>query len=387
MASTRRVLYIHAEQKVKYGAHYINDLIVEKLRMTGMIVDTIYPKQSIDIVAKSLLGIKNILFFFSLYQKRGKARRYDLIQGTTYTTLPFIGGKTPVISHFGSTNFGFLKSVPSVRRLQEEKEALVDVFRELSAELNLTPFDISIKALRDINHIELHVAKGSDHIIATSERVKRELVRNGVNRSKITVVHNAIEDYWFSTKRKGKARPVAQLVYIGRMGDDLFTIRLKGITRLIYVLREFADLEKHVIGMCRKTEEYGRIFSRIPNTKTHLSVEKKRIPKLLNEHYGDLYINTGRYEGFCLSLIEAMSQGLVPITFPIGVAEEIIVDGRNGYIVHSVDEMREKISYLKSRSKLRAKMAREAIQTARQFSPDRMVGDLVAVYDRVSPTA
>ncbi len=67
--------------------------------------------------------------------------------------------------------------------------------------------------------------------------------------------------------------------------------------------------------MCHKTAEYQRFFNQIVGTDTHLSVAKEKIPKLLQKHYGDIYLNASMYEGFCLSLIEAMSQGLIPIVF------------------------------------------------------------------------
>ncbi len=377
-----RILLIHKEQPIKYGAHYINDLLVEKLRCLGALVDTIYPKHAVDLISRPLKGIGNILFFFSLAEKRKHIRNYDIIQGTTYTTLPFLGGQTPVISHFGSTTFGFLKSTPTSRQLREEREELADIFSDVKRALDIRESDVSMKSLRDINRIELYVAKKSDLVVATSERVKQDLVRNGVPKDKVIVIHNAIEDYWFDGPRRRHVKDQAHLVYIGRMGDDAFTIRLKGINRLVYVLRECAGLQKTVIGMCRNIEGYTRLFLQIPNTDPRLSVRKAEIPALLTQHYGDVYINPGRYEGFCLSLVEAMSQGLVPVVFPIGVAEEIIEDGRNGYLVHSVEAMVEKVNFLKGQKALRARMAREAALTARRFTADAMLQRLRAAYDR-----
>ena len=238
-----------------------------------------------------------------------------------------------------------------------------------------------IKPLKDISKIEIYVAKKSDVVIATSKNVKRELIRNKVPKAKIIVIHNAIEDYWFNSKVVRKVKKEANLIYIGRMGDDPFTIKLKGIDRLLFIMKNYPSLNKIIIGMCNNITQYENIFNQIVNTKACLSVEKNKIPQILKNHFGDLYINTSRYEGFCLSLIEAMSQGLVPIVFPFGVAPEIIKNGENGYIVHTVDEMTKKIDSLKNNISERNEIAKNAIKTAKLFNSDNMMDRYKEIYD------
>jgi len=69
----RKILYIHNEKKMEYGSHYVNDLIVNKLRRKGYLVHSMYPKESISLFSKSLHGISDILFFYSLIRK-GKGK-------------------------------------------------------------------------------------------------------------------------------------------------------------------------------------------------------------------------------------------------------------------------------------------------------------------------
>lgn len=379
----KKILMIHTERKLKYGAHYINDIILKKLRETGYKVDTIYPKENMDILANSMTGISNILFFHSLISMKEKIKHYDIIHGTTYTVLPFLECGVPVISHFGSTTYGFLKKVPTNKKLENENTSLFLIFKELKKTLGIRDSETSIKSLRDISNIEIYVARKSDAIIATSEKVRQELIHNGVPGSKITVIHNAIEDYWFENPTGTTVKDRAEIVYLGRMGDDTFTLKLKGINRLIFILKNFSHLEKSVIGMCRKIDEYRLFFSGIPMTKVHLSVEKKSIPDILKNNFGDIYINPGRYEGFCLSMIEAMSQGLVPITFPVGISPEIIENGKNGYIVNSLDDMIKKINMIKSSPEKRRFMALNAQKTANRFRASKMVEKTAKIYQKL----
>lgn len=378
-----KILYIHDEKRVKYGAQYINDLIVKKLRRENCIVDNIYPEEEMGDIPSVLKGIGNILFYYSLIQKKKDIYKYDIIQGTTYTPLAFLDAGVPVIAHFGSTTEGFLKSVPSLRQLGRESQKLVAILRDLKEHGVIPQIVPPIKSLKDISRIEIHVAKNSDLVVASSQQVKRELARAGVPRDRIKVIHNAIEDYWFRSKPRRSVKEVAELVYLGRMGDDPFTIKLKGIDRLAYIVRKFPELQKTIIGMCKKIAEHSQFFSQFPNTVALLSIEKRYIPRILRHHYGDLYVNPGRYEGFCLSLVEAMSQGLVPVVFPIGVAPEIIDNGRNGYLVRSLGETVRRIRYLSHRPKVRARMAEEAMKTSRQFRTDILIRKYLATYKKL----
>ena len=131
----KKILFIHTEKKFKTGAQYINEIIIEKLKQRGYAVDTIYPNESINLLSGDMLGIANILFYFSLIKKRGDIDEYDLIQGTTYTPLAFLGNGIPIISHFGSTAWGFLKSVPSLKNLETPDLYFLSMFFFRSASI------------------------------------------------------------------------------------------------------------------------------------------------------------------------------------------------------------------------------------------------------------
>lgn len=377
----KKILFIHAEKKFKTGAQYINETIIEKFKQQGYKVDSLYPNASIDLLSPDMSGIANILFFYSLIKKHEDSSKYEIIQGTTYTPLAFVGDGTPVISHFGSTTWGFLQAVPSLKNLEKENKELAPIFRNLHENNTIPTINDSLKPLKDISKIEIYVAKKSDLVIATSEKVRTELLKNKVPKNKIVVIHNAIEDYWFNSKIIRNVKKEASLVYLGRLGNDYFTVKLKGILRLIYILKNYPSLNKVIIGMCHNTKQYKKVFNQILNTKTYLSVEKNKIPAILKKHYGDIYINTSRYEGFCLSMIEAMSQGLVPIVFPFGIVPEIIENGKNGYIVHDLREMILRINELKSNFSKRKIMAEKVMQTAKQFNSDALIKQYTKVYE------
>ncbi len=61
--------------------------------------------------------------------------RYDIIQGTTYAPLAFLRFSRPIISHFGSTTFGFLRAAPKINLL--ENGFLVNSLEEAKEKIGL----------------------------------------------------------------------------------------------------------------------------------------------------------------------------------------------------------------------------------------------------------
>ena len=121
----------------------------------------------------------------------------------------------------------------------------------------------------------------------------------------------------------------------------------------------------------------------IPNHSIIANAVKDTIPSLLNQHTGGIALLTSRYEGFSLSLIETMSQGLVPISFSVGIAPEIIRNGENGFVVRTIEEAEEKIKLLLNDAALRHRLALAARETAKQFKSDTMIEKIFALYKRI----
>jgi glycosyltransferase involved in cell wall biosynthesis len=73
-------------------------------------------------------------------------------------------------------------------------------------------------------------------------------------------------------------------------------------------------------------------------------------------------------EPFGLVLIEAMSCGTPVIAYPNGAIPEIVEDGKNGYIAHSVTEMAEKLKII---DKIDRAVCRKTVEE--KFSIDKMI--------------
>ncbi len=374
-----KVAFIHNEKKIGTGAHYINDLMSLKLKEAGVEMKNFYPKTSIDAPAH-LSGLKNILFFYSLLEKRKNILKYDLVQGTTYTPLPFLAYDTPIISHFGSTSAGFLKHTPRASKIEEcTKHAWYMLKKEGAIkELNIK----TRRPLRDIAEIEQYVALKATVVIATSLIVKKELMEMGVEEKKIHLIYNAIEDYWFENHKPDFVEDPS-IVFIGRIGSDAFNLKLKGFDRLIHMYQHFPDVKKTTICMTQNKSLTSWIINNSINHSLFVNLKKDKIPETIKKLRGGILFIPSRYEGFSLSLIEGMSQGLVPIVFSVGVAPEIIISGFNGFIVTSQEEAIKKVKLLLADPELRKKCALEAEKTAHLFFGSRIAKELMVLYEKV----
>jgi glycosyltransferase involved in cell wall biosynthesis len=117
-----------------------------------------------------------------------------------------------------------------------------------------------------------------------------------------------------------------------------------------------------------------------------VNLRKDLIPGALAPLYGSILFLSSRYEGFSLSLVEGMSQGLVPISFPVGVASEIIKDGENGYLVNTQEEAIARAKELLKNETLRLAMAARAKTTSEQFRSTRIADELYSLYREIRST-
>ena len=113
-----------------------------------------------------------------------------------------------------------------------------------------------------------------------------------------------------------------------------------------------------------------------------VNFKKDLIPNVVDAQAGSILFIPSRYEGFSLSLIEGMSQGLIPVSYPVGVAPAIIINGVNGFIVSSQVEAVSVIENILKDETLRRKLSEGAYQTSLKFRSDIIVEELMNLYSR-----
>lgn len=376
-----KIAYIHNSKKINTGAHFVNDLIVHKLKEHKILVSSIYPKIGVDLKNSfdlSSKGLARILSFKTLQQE--DVFNFDLIHGTSYTPFALLPFNIPVVTHFGAVTKAYLSSVPKNEKLEKD---VLSTWKELNFNKSTILFDSKMReAFNLIAKAEFFTAKRSSAIVAVSKTVKKDLIKYGnIPEDKIFVIYNAIEDYWFKKPIDHTNEP--KLIFVGRMGEDIFTWKLKGLGRLIKIYKSFPEVKKETYLITHSKKLITKFKEQTQNNKIVLNLQRNRLYLNLHQKRGSIFLLTSRYEGFSLSLIEAMSQGIIPVAFAVGVAPEIIINGKNGFLVSSVDEACIRINQILTDHKLREQLSLATHISSYKFKSEILTNKLLVLYRKI----
>ena len=103
----------------------------------------------------------------------------------------------------------------------------------------------------------------------------------------------------------------------------------------------------------------------------------------------DLFVLPSLYEGLSLALLEAMSAGVPVVATAVSGSQEIIVDGKNGFLVPPADSaaLAQRMYWVLTHPEKRGQIARRGRETVRQhFTIDAIAGQYEAIYSRLLAT-
>jgi len=202
------------------------------------------------------------------------------------------------------------------------------------------------------------------------------------------------------------AERVEWIPYGVATSDDEPVTAAGGPLKLVYVGR-FENTQKRisdVIKIAQKLDESGIDFTfdlvgdgeEMPAVRSELStqIESGRVrvhgwldsPQVIEiMRSSEVFILASAYEGFCISLTEAMANGCTPVVSDIRSGnKQLVADGENGYIVPigDVDAFVAKIRLLADDRERLGTMRAAAWKTGREYSIDRMVDNYVSCFER-----
>lgn len=152
--------------------------------------------------------------------------------------------------------------------------------------------------------------------------------------------------------------------------------RQKKISRALTIWREIssrpetAEWELDIVGDGIDRGEYELMVTKQNISRVHFYGRQN--PQYFYQR-SSIFLMTSDFEGWPLTLVEALQFGVVPIALDtFSALHDIIIDNKNGYIIPSNDLQlfKEKLFYLINNDKLRHKMAEQAIESIDRFSPN-----------------
>ena len=192
------------------------------------------------------------------------------------------------------------------------------------------------------------------HIIAEGEGVRNDLLHHGITKKEVSVlgfgnVRGIDLDYYALTpsvkeqageirKRLGIADEAFTFVFVGRI------VRDKGINELTeafcHLCNERKDIYLLLVGDYEPTDPLSKYSQELIGRTPHIYITKKWIDDVRSWYAAaDALVFPSYREGFPNVVIEAGAMGLPSIVTDINGSREIIIDGENGVVIPSHDEM------------------------------------------------
>ena len=193
---------------------------------------------------------------------------------------------------------------------------------------------ISIDSSNLMNKIlELIASYFLDQTITVCKKDEDLALKNKFSKNKIITIHNGIDDLKKKNIYKKKSKEVLKLTMIGRFEQQKDH---ETLLRACFLLKEY-NWELLLIGK-------GPLENNIKKRVTELSLTKrvtflgwkKNIVDFLDDT--DLFLLISNWEGFPISIIEAMRSGIPIIATDVGGVSESVNHGINGFIIPRGDE-------------------------------------------------
>ena len=217
----------------------------------------------------------------------------------------------------------------------------------------------------------LKIAKKANHFIAVSKASKRDLIKIlDIPEERISVIYEGVNHEKFYPLNKHEKFVVG---YVGGLG------KRKNIEVLLEAARK---LENIIFKIAGKGPEKERLESIAKKLKLKNVEFVGFIPEdKLNEFYNslELFVFPSLYEGFGLSVLEAMACGCLIISSNRGSLPEIV--GKAGILINpNTNEIVIAIEKIRRDKKLQEYMRKEGIKQAKKFCWRKCAEETLKLY-------
>lgn len=283
-----------------------------------------------------------------------------------------------VLGHFATFILGYLKPI---------KRYPLVVEADFNAE---EPKPSALKRIYTYFYREIP-AKMADVLTTYTGEQKKEIIKRfGLDENKVEVLPIGVDFKELSSKPKKDMRKkfgLKKKFVILNVSRVLPQKNIKMILSALAKLRDRKAVFIH-IGPVRD-REYDKAlkrFARENNIFGNVMFFEYLPRSELLEFYkcADAYVQASRTESFGITVVEAMAAGIPVLTTDVGVAREIINDGKNGFIIKSENDIAEKIALLSENKKLRKRIGTKGQESVRAFGWEKIIGRLEKIYRRVS---
>jgi len=230
--------------------------------------------------------------------------------------------------------------------------------------------------------LERMAAKWCEGIICVSEYDRQlALEKRVASSNKLVTIHNGIPTSGCSATSTCERAPI-RIIMVARFSEQKDQQLL---VRAASQLKTMTDFEIDFVGdgpLLSATEELARKLQ--ISDKVRFLGARTDVSELLEKAH--IFVLTSNWEGFPITILEAMRAGLPVITSDVGGCKEAVIDGITGYLIPRGDLecLKERLGRLLNDSQLRTSMGDTGFDRfSKYFTVEQMAEKTMAVYESI----
>ncbi len=229
-----------------------------------------------------------------------------------------------------------------------------------------------------VKKLVLQFCRTVDRIIVPSSGIKEYLARHAITNT--TLIPSGIQEFFLQQSlREKKLTKSYQLLYVGRFAKE------KSIPFILDVMARLPDdFALTLVGYGSYTDalkEYAYETKKLSSERVRfvMKPDKQILLDLYTQAHLFLFPSHSDTQGLVLAESMACSTPVIAVD---GVGQrDIIIQGKNGFIVQDQNEMCETILKIMSDEKLYQQLQHNAWQTAQTYDPKQIIKNVLAVYE------
>jgi len=163
---------------------------------------------------------------------------------------------------------------------------------------------------------------------------KNIAISNSIEKQLLTFNKEVVYNFINKDSDYIPEKTLKNLSFVGRLSSE------KNPSDFIDISKCYNNLKFNIFGN-------GELNELIPKRKNLFFYGYVSNQEIIWKHT-DVLLITSKYEGLPYVLIEAMSRGLIVISYKVGEIPNIIENGKNGFLVENIEEMKSAIDKIDS---------------------------------------
>ncbi len=234
----------------------------------------------------------------------------------------------------------------------------------------------------EMNHLRSKILNMVDAITVMGLPIEKELLKIGVKKNLIRYVPPGVDLKLFKPSSRPQQQTIVVL-YVGRID------RVKGLLDIIEVAEKLQNqnFTFRIVGDASTTKErrivkYHLKKSDARNISLEKGVDNKQVAELLSKAH--IFIYPSYEEWFGISVLEAIACGLPCIVSGEGGLPEMVVNGKNGFVIKpgDVEGIKRALLLLKD-SKLREKFGENSRRISERYSSEKLSTTYLRIYEKI----